>query len=496
MHAKSLAAIFGCCLCCAGWAQTTQPVAPTTAPATAAPANAPTTAAPANAPATAAAVNAPSAPVAASGPATGSAAAEPSADAQAAAPAQPAVQLPDSWLTRLGNASWRQRKAAQDELIAMGQRVRPMISDWLRRPNLDVEARVRLEAVAAQIDQDRVLGPSYITMHVKNASVKSVFADLSRQCFSELHPFPENLLDQPDLPKVTLDIEHQPFWQAMQVISAKTGVDLQQYNEGVKLMRGSFHVTSNYAVIQGPFWVVPNAISRTQTEMLANGGGSSSDFSLQLMAYSEPKLHVLSSSAMLKIAEAVDSAGNSLVPTGMENRGYYGGSGGTWNLFAQLKYPEKNAGDHIAHLKGSASFVVQTRSQHLQIPNIRSIHDQAQMVGETAVLFRELKKVNDLWELRLQTDMPNFGSPRWMQFNQSVQNDLQLVDDNNQPLDHRGMRSQGNGNHMEFTILFARSQRALDGRGSNEPAAVLWDVPTASKEMVVTFDLKDLPMPH
>ncbi|HWE03593.1 MAG TPA: hypothetical protein VG326_14405 [Tepidisphaeraceae bacterium] len=412
---------------------------------------------------------------------------------QAVATTRPSA---DSFLPRLASDVWQDRQRAADDLVRMGEDARPIVKQLLARSLGDIDVRTRLETVRSLLDENRILGPSYITIHLKDADPKTVFEEVSRQCYSDLKPFPDNLFDQKDLPKVSVDIDRQPFWTAMSQISEKTGIDLQQYNEGVRLMRGGFRVTSAYSAIQGPFLVVANSITRTQTEMLANGGGSSSEFCMQLVVYSEPKLHVLSSSSTVKIDVAVDNAGNSLIPTAPDNRGYYGGASGIWNLYSQLKFPDKKPGTRIARFKGSADFVVQTKSQQIQIPDIVGIKEVTRVVADIPVVFHEMKKNGEIWELRLSANPQALGPGRWNQFNQSVQSNLQVVDNAGQILDHRGMRSRGTGNGIEFTLLFAKSMRPSDARSSGDPAKVLWEISTGSKEINVPFEFKDLPMPR
>jgi hypothetical protein len=435
-------------------------------------------------------------------PATQPSATQPAvATTQAAATTQVAATQPvaagpsaDSFLPRLGSDAWQKRQEAVEELVRMGEDARPIIHELLGRQLADAETRTRLEAALAQIDENRVTGPSFITMHMKDAAAKSVFADLSRQCYVELKPWPENLFDQAGIPKITIDIDRKPFWEAMNLIADKTGIDLRPYNnEGVRLMRGGFRMNSPFSVVQGPFLVVATQITRTQTEMLANGGGSSSDFSMQMMVYSEPKLHVLSSSAAVTLEEVTDDAGNSLVPTSLDNRGYYGGAGGCWNLFAQLKFPD-HPGKTIARFKGSGGFLIQTRSQQVQIPDVKNVHEITRVVGDMPILFHDLKKNAGTWQLRFGANPQAFGPNRWGQLQQSVQQNLQLLDDKGQPLDHRGMSSSGNNNGVEFTLMFSADARP-NGGSSGDPAKLFWEVPTASREIRVPFDFKDLPMP-
>jgi hypothetical protein len=330
-------------------------------------------------------------------------------------------------------------------------------------------------------------------MHFKDAEPKAVFAELSRQCYAELKPFPDNLWEMPGGSKVTIDIDHQPFWTAMKQITDKTGIDLQQYNEGSRLMRGGFRMNSPYTTVRGPFLVLATQVDYSQTVMLANGGGANANFALHLVAYSEPKIQVLSSTSAVKLEEAVDDAGNSLMPIGPDNRGYYGGSGGTWNLYAQLHHPD-HPGQKIARIRGSAKFVIQTKSQKIEIP-AASIKETAQVIGDMPVVIHDLKKNGEIWELRLSATPDALGN-RWAQLQQSVQSRLQIVDAQGQPLDHRGMSSRGGTNGIEFTIMFSPSNRPNDNRASTDPKKLLWEVPTGTKEISVPFDFKDVPMPH
>ncbi|MDB5171515.1 MAG: repeat protein [Phycisphaerales bacterium] len=432
----------------------------------------------------------PASPATQPAPTTRPAPATQAAATQAAS--RPYVNL-DDLLKRLSSDAWQQRQRAQDELVRMGDEARPVVKDLLARTT-DTEVRTRLEAAVAQIDENRISGPSFITMHFKDADPREVFAELSKQCYATLKPFPDNLFDQPGLSKVTIDIDHQPFWAAMKQIADKTGIDLQQYSEGMRLMRGAFRMNSPFTTTRGPFLVVATQVDYSQTMMLANGGGATSNFAVHLVAYSEPKLQIISSTSAVKLEEAVDDAGNSLLPTGPDNRGYYGGGGGTWNLYAQLHHPD-HPGQKIARLRGSAKFVIQTKSQKIEIP-VAGIKENAQVIGDMPVLIHDLKKNAEIWELRLSATPDTMGN-RWAQLQQSVQTRLQLVDAQGIPLDHRGMSSRGGNNGIEFTILFTPSNnRPAADRASADPAKLVWEVPTATKEIPVPFEFKDVPMPH
>ena len=55
------------------------------------------------------------------------------------------------------------------------------------------------------------------------------------------------------------------------------------------------------------------------------------------------------------------------------------------------------------------------------------------------------------------------------------------------------MSTSGNNNSIDLTLDFARSNQP-DGHNSGDPARLVWEVPTTSKEVSVPIDLKDLPL--
>ena len=94
----------------------------------------------------------------------------------------------------------------------------------------------------------------------------------------------------------------------------------------------------------------------------------------------------------------------------------------------------------------------------------------ARIISDMPVVFHDLKKTGEVWELRLSGSPQAQGGNRWWQFNQSVQTSLQLQDEKGQALEHRGMRSRGDNNGIEYTLLFSASVNPSDGRGSTDPA--------------------------
>lgn len=418
----------------------------------------------------------------------------------ATAPAsRPSVDAAESreLLAGLANDDAHVRQRCEDSLVRMGEDARPLLIELLKHTQ-DLEVTTRGEAAIRRIDANRLYGPSYVTLHLKQAEPREAVAELSRQAFAPLPVFPENLLDQSGLPKVSIDVDRELFWVAMQQFSQQTGLELQQYNEGaregVRLMRGGMRAVGP-TFISGPFLIVANQITRTQTVQLGPGGGangSQSDFLLNLFAFSEPKLKVIRSSSSVQLEEAIDDHGNSLLPVGPDNRGYYGGGGGCWQLFCRLGWPH-NPGRRIRSLKGRTSFTVQTKSQTIQIDNLPAVKDKAESVNGVPITVHSFNKSEGGWELKLSITSDPQNPMAWIQLQQSLTTKLAIVDAQGTALDHRGMSSRGINNEIEMSLQFVQSN-GPDGR-SGEPLKLLWEYPLETKDLTVPFRFADLPMP-
>jgi hypothetical protein len=430
-------------------------------------------------------------------PASASAATQPTTRLAAASTrptTRPVFPDPDVTLAQFSSPDWRVRRQAQERLVAIGEEAKPFIHELIRRAPND-QTRKNAEAVLKQIDDNRIMGPSFITLHVKDAAPADVVAEISRQCFAPLLTSPDNLWQQGTFPKVTLDVDHKPFWAVFPDLCQKLGVDLRPSGAGMRLMQAGGMQIQGVSQIDGPFLVVANQITYSRTRNFGQGQGEQTSFGMSLTVYAEPKLIVLRSSGTINLDKAIDDHGNSLVPEAGAQRMFFGGFNGMggFNVYSPLKYPTKNPGRRITSFKGSTTLVLQTGVEKLDIPDLMHVKELPRLVNGMQVTFIDMKKNNDAWQLRLRIPQPNFGGQEWQQLMDGVQNRLQVLDANGASLDHRGMSTSGNNNSIDLTLEFARSTQP-DGRNSGDPARLVWEVPTSSKEVSVPIDLKDLPL--
>ena len=416
-----------------------------------------------------------------------------SATSQTQPATQPAHPEIASSLKALSSPDWHERRKAQDELVAGGEEAKPFIAELVRAAP-DAESRKNAEAALARIDQNRAQGPSLITLHVKDATPRQVFAELSRQCFAPLPTWPDNLWEQGSWPKVTLDVDHKPFWKVVPQVCQQLGVDFRPFQNGMRIMHTGGAQAQGVAEVDGPFLVVANQISYSRTRNFG-GGGEQTQFGMNLSVYAEPKLTVLRGSGAVHLDEVVDDHGNSLVPQANAPRMFWGGSVGFggWSLYAPLQYPKKDPGARIARFKGTTSFVLQTKMEKLDIPDVMNLKQTTRLVTDTSITFQSMKKNGDNYDLHLIANQANLGGPEWQQLVEMLQTRLQILDSDGNPLDHRGMNSSGNNNSIELTLDFARGNTP-DGRQIGQPSRLLWEIPTETRQVTVSIDFRDLPL--
>ncbi|QOV87739.1 hypothetical protein [Humisphaera borealis] len=402
---------------------------------------------------------------------------------------------------KLSSADWRERDKAQQSLIALGEDAVAALTDVQRNAPLD-EARTAAAKALKQIAEDRLIGPSQITLHLSDVPAQKAFEELGRQSFAVLKPFPDTLwTDQAAGKKVTLDVERQPYWVVMRQLARDTGVEVGSINGEPRLIASEGQSSASRFAISGPFMVIATQIHRSQSiDLLQADAATEEDFNIQFSVLAEPKLKVLSATTIAKLDQVVDDHGNSLLPdkqidlAGDEDFiSPNFGAESSYSLSAWLKYPTKNPGRKIAKLRGSATFTVQVESEKLDVP-LKSLRGTTRTFKGLPMTFGELQKVGDNWQLKISM-AGNDQHPAWDDLQNSIMSQLKVVDSKGQPLDHHGFGSGGGGAGTEITVSFGTSHRPEDGRQSGEPARVVWEIPTKTRALQVPFEFKDLKMP-
>lgn len=425
----------------------------------------------------------------------------PAATRPATVPAEPPVSPAVAKLIAdLSATDWHARKKAEAALVDLGDESVRALEQASRAASLD-EARTAATRALKQIDENRRVGQSLITLRLKDVPVRQAFEALGRQARAELKPFPDSLWqDQFASAKVSIDVERQPFWTVLRTLSKETGVDVGSVNGEPRWVASDGQTAAARAVVTGPFLVMASQIHRSQSVDLTQPQVQlEDDFGIHFGVMAEPKLRVLSALTVAKLDEVVDDAGNSLLPDKQQefdeeelfnpNIGHES----VYPMTAWLKYPAKNPGRVIARLRGTARFTVQVESEKLDLP-VKKVRGTVRSYQSVPLTFGELQKANDVWQLKVHSSV-NEEHPAWEELQNSLMQQLKVVDSRGQPLDHHGYNSNSGQNGMEITLTFGPSHRPEDGRQSGDPARIVWEIPTRTRTLTVPFEFKDLKMP-
>ena len=413
-----------------------------------------------------------------------------------AAASGPNAERVEQLIAQLSAEAWQERQRAQDALVQLGQDARPRLMQVLQATQ-EEEVRTRVEAALRQIEANRATGTSYVTIHMKDATPQQVFAELSRQANTELRVSPAGLWESRSWPRISVDIERQPFWLAMKEICGKVGVAPQ--NNGVEremvLMDkqqagrswGDAPVSAH-----GPFLVMATAVNMYASRDFNQPAVTRRSCNINLLVYAEPKIRVLQGSYAARVDEAVDEQEQSWTMPGQAAEGMQPNMTWVWPLSISLMPPD-SGGKKLARLRGTGRFVIQTRSEIAEVPNILEAKNVTKVVGGKRFTLKEVRRAGDSYIVTLTLYRSGWNPNEWNYM--YPQNIFKLLDGDGKPLVRTSNTGGGGGGEqVDISIHFQR-QNWNPNDNSGEPARLVWEVPTETREVVVPFEFADLEMP-
>ena len=400
-------------------------------------------------------------------------------------------------ISQLSSESWQDRQKAQDELVGMGLEVRERLKKLLRETT-DEEVRTRAEAALRVLNEQASTGASIITLHMKNASPAAIFAEISKQAETDMRPTPANLWESRTWTGIDLDVDHQPFWVAMREICEKLQLGIQSSGLSREMMitdRNMMRVWGQApSVVSGPFLFTANMINSHRMIDLNQPGNATRNCNIQMLVFVEPKIRVLQGSYLARIEEAVDENGKTLVGAPrVVSEAMQPPSNWYWNLSISLM-PPADAGQKIASLKGKARFIIQTKAEKAEIADVLSARNVAKVVGGKRFTLKEVRKAGESYVVQMTLYRSGWSANEWMLM--YPYNIFRLEDAKGNRLMRTGNAGGGGGGGDEANVNLTFARQAWQcGESAGEPAKLLWEVPTESKEVLVPFEFKDLPMP-
>jgi hypothetical protein len=351
------------------------------------------------------------------------------------------------------------------------------------------------------------LDPSVITMHYKDAPLQGVLEDFVHQAGADMGIERRQIVNYAKSRRISIDLDHADFWTALHAISDGAGLRPQPYltdsrmvfeaNANANAMFGGFDMFSDAAKASGAFLIIPWECWLNRAVDYEQEGDSPSDFGMKLIVMPEPKLHVIGPANQQWMRECVDEEGQSLVGNSRQSRFFETGRGWWWIMRANLR-EIPHMGQRIARLRGELKFVVQSKSELIEIDDPANLKDLTRTIGTRTITFKELANQNGQWRLRLSiTDSAKPGGRPVA----NIFSGLQILDAQNQPYRQIGISLNRHGQQSEASLIFIgyANNGMMDRLGEvaslGPPKMLRWEVPTQTRLITVPFELNDLALP-
>ena len=352
--------------------------------------------------------------------------------------------------------------------------------------------------------------PASITLRGRDLPARKVIEELSKQAGAALPLATPNLIEQNAVPAVTLDVDRQPFWAALEEVGRRTGLEPVASPDDpyprMLLGLGGGRFWAEPHAVAGPLVIFANDVERAHSAELRRTGPATVErrVTVNLTAFVEPGLRVLSASQVVRVTVAADEAGRKLrpppgdpeepdfSPVNNPGNGMY-----SWNLAVVLDAPSPDA-RLIARLAGLTHVRVQTGSERVEVDDVLKQRNVARTVAGVPVTFKSLKKADIEYVLQLSVRREKKRDVDWENLHGSIYNgQMALYDAQGRVVAARGTENGGEyaRNKIDATLRFVREPGTSDP-SAGEPYKLVWLAPTQSRDLPVEFELRDLPIPE
>jgi len=365
------------------------------------------------------------------------------------------------------------------------------------------------------------IAPTTVTLKLEEALVEDVFSQITEQTGIKFSTQPGNLFeqDQFQVPKA-VNVDKKDFWPALQEICDTFNVYPQLYNyygpgrgdaRRITLAMGNNPWGKHPVCASGLFMITANSVSRSTYIQLGNPNQPKNPGStnIQFTVFADPKLRLAGSNNQIKLEEAKDENGLSLLPPNLGNNVYYGGYGETprgftFSTSVNLVMPE-NAGTRIATLKGTMQVPVITKQEKWEVADVLNVKDVSKKFGNSTYTLKKITPQgkdgnNPYYTVEVAVSTTNMTDGRFDSSNMIGDiNRIQLLDADGKLYVSNGWGGGGSNGMVTRSITFMPAER-FNGNGGDvantgAPVKLVWEIPTEIKELTVPVSFSDLPLP-
>jgi hypothetical protein len=267
------------------------------------------------------------------------------------------------------------------------------------------------------------------------------------------------------------------------------------------VQQGAGESMAGPAHLDGPFMVVANNVTESNTIDFARPDKRESNVNIGLQVFIEPKVRLLGRSWSPVLEDFVDDAGHSLINEAEQRERR------TETIQGHSREPVFQGGmtvpsvkgrtKKIARLKGYFRVAVQTGSGRIELPDLKKAKGTTQSQGGWRLTVNELAENgggNYTFKFTVVRETPEKVEPgklpkaQWR--DQLSVEAMRLLDADGRELARGGATLSGNNHTWTGEIQYRRG-----GTPAGPAAKLVWEFPTTSEERKIPFEFKDLPLP-
>lgn len=396
----------------------------------------------------------------------------------------------DALVRQLGAVRLADREAAESELLQLGPRVLVMLPQ--EAGLLPAEVVERVDRIRRQLQWQAaasITEAALVKLSVKAKPIGEVLAAISEQTGNRI-VFPAEEFAPGDPPRVDVELDGVPFWQALDAVLDQSGLgaDVLGGERAVYVVRQKkgARPRSSAACYRGPFRIAP-------ADLTAEGPAGEpalAPATVYLELAWEPRLAPIELTVPLARFELRDDHGNTLPRSSVQPHL-------ALPVFAQttaVKIPvrvQPPPGDmrQVALLRGSFQALLPGKPHAFRFPDLSRALGTEQRVAMATVRLDDVRSSGSRWECRLRVRFDRAGG--------ALQSHLTWVSDNNAYLlDAAGRivpwQSFETTLQEENQVGSAYWFELADGP---EQYTFVYETPVLFVEKTIDFELHNIPLP-
>jgi hypothetical protein len=405
-----------------------------------------------------------------------------------------------SLVEQLDSGTPSERAAAERSLVELG--LTPgkgeSLLALLPAPNDDMsqEAATRLARIRGEVQTrmaEAAVAETRVTLDVTDAPLDEVLATIEKQTGNQVVDYREQLGAEAPEKKVTLKVEDEPFWSALDRLLDATNMSPYAFGENesslalVERQEGTQSRVGK-ATYAGPFRIETTRVGTQRSLRMADQNNLEVDLEISW----EPRLRpvALSQSAEDFKAQGDDGAD---VPTTAQNDVFNvevtAGSHSA-EVTAPMELPAR-AVKEIASLKGRLAALVPGRLADLRFDKLAGAKDAVQEVGGVKVTLSRVVQNQALWEIHMRIRVGSIDDSAETSRGWVFQNITFMEGKDGETIDHAGFETtMQNDEEAGFAYFFELPEGADIG-----DYTWVYRTPAAIVNLPVEYEIKGIPLP-